>query len=131
MDKGQMILALVKQYTSGNKAQFASLLGVSAQTISAWINRKTFDAELIYTKCRDVSPEWLLTGNGNMLKSEHQLGRVQAIDMENNGMTQIFYEKTLEQAQEIGRLEQRIKQLESRLEKTAHDASTGDIVNVG
>ena len=36
-----------------------------------------------------------------------------------------------QQAKEIGRLEQRINDLESRLEKTAHDASTGDIVNVG
>ncbi len=42
-----------------------------------------------------------------------------------------YYKMTLEQAKEIGRLEQRIKDLEQRLEKTAGDVSTGDIANVG
>lgn len=42
-----------------------------------------------------------------------------------------YYKMTLEQAKEIGRLEQRIKDLEQRLEKTAGDVSTGDIASVG
>lgn len=75
MDKGSMVLALVDKYTGGNKAQFANMLGVSAQTISAWINRKTFDAELIFTKCRDVSPTWLLSGTGEILISKKKEGQ--------------------------------------------------------
>ncbi len=51
------------------------MLGVSAQTISAWINRKTFDAELIFTKCRDVSPTWLLSGTGEILISKKKEGQ--------------------------------------------------------
>ena len=62
-----MLEGLIEHYTKGNKAQFAKLLGVSAQTISAWIARNTFDAELIYTKCRYVNSAWLLTGEGSML----------------------------------------------------------------
>lgn len=62
-----MLEGLIRHYTKGNKAQFAKLLGVSAQTISAWIARNTFDAELIYAKCRYVDPSWLLTGEGTML----------------------------------------------------------------
>lgn len=69
MDKKAMIEALINHYTNGNKAQFAKMLGVSPQTISAWTTRHTFDSELIYTKCRYVSASWLLTGEGNMLKS--------------------------------------------------------------
>lgn len=62
-----MLEGLIRHYTKGNKAQFAKLLGVSAQTISAWIARNTFDAELIYAKCRYINPSWLLTGEGTML----------------------------------------------------------------
>lgn len=68
MDKTKMLEGLIRHYTKGNKAQFAKLLGVSAQTISAWIARNTFDAELIYTKCRYVDSSWLLTGEGAMLQ---------------------------------------------------------------
>ena len=50
MDKKNMVEQLVAQYTEGNKAQFAKLLGVSPQTISAWIARGSFDNELIYAK---------------------------------------------------------------------------------
>ena len=63
-----MLDAMIAHYTSGNKAKFATLLGVSAQTISAWGARNTFDSELIYTKCVGLSSEWLLTGDGAMLR---------------------------------------------------------------
>lgn len=71
MEKREMVESLVNYYSNGNKNQFANMLGVSAQTVSAWIRRNTFDAELIYTKCRLVSADWLLSGGqGEMVKSE-------------------------------------------------------------
>lgn len=42
-----------------------------------------------------------------------------------------YYKTTLEQAKEIGKLEQRIAELERRLEKDATNANTGHIANVG
>ena len=65
-----MLEAILSHYTNGNKAKFANILGVSPQTISAWVTRSTFDSELIYTKCSDISADWLLTGKGPMLKNE-------------------------------------------------------------
>ena len=79
-----MLEGLIEHYTKGNKAQFAKLLGVSAQTISAWIARNTFDSELIYTKCRYINASWLLTGEGSMLqkaKQESQSGTVHHIEL--------------------------------------------------
>ena len=70
MDKKSMLDAMIAHYTSGNKAKFAALLGVSAQTISAWGVRNTLDSELIYTKCIGLSSEWLLTGEGPMLRAD-------------------------------------------------------------
>lgn len=69
MDKKAMVNALIGHFTDGNKAQFAKMLGVSPQTISAWLARNTFDSELIYTKCRYLNADWLLTGEGEMLKT--------------------------------------------------------------
>lgn len=63
-----MVQELVAHYCSGNKAQFANMLGVRPQTINSWIARDTFDAELIYANCLGVSATWLLTGEGDMLK---------------------------------------------------------------
>ena len=67
MNKKSMLEALISHFTNGNKAQFSKLLGVSPQTISAWIARNTFDSELIYAKCRYINPSWLLTSQGDML----------------------------------------------------------------
>lgn len=79
MDKREMLDAIVAYFTHGNKAKFATMLGVSAQTISAWGTRNTFDTELIYTKCIGISAEWLLTGEGSMLREERSEGITHAV----------------------------------------------------
>lgn len=67
-----MLEQLISYYTDGNKAKFAAKLGINAQNISAWITRKTYDAELIYSRCSEVSADWLLSGEGEMLISEQK-----------------------------------------------------------
>ena len=70
MDKKSMLESIINHYASGNKSQMARILNVSPQAISTWLSRNTFDHELIYAKCEDINPHWLLTGRGSMLKSE-------------------------------------------------------------
>lgn len=50
---------------------------------------------------------------------------------ERAAMAEMFYKKTLEQAELIGQLKARIIDLESRLEKNAAAANIGDTANVG
>ena len=68
-----MLECLVNHYSDGNQAQFAAKLGIPAQNVSAWIKRNTFNAELIYRKCEGVSADWLLSGEGEMLKELHNV----------------------------------------------------------
>lgn len=65
-----MIEILVNYYADGNKARFSALLGIKPQTLSMWLTRNSFDAELLFTKCEDLSGDWLLSGGqGDMLRS--------------------------------------------------------------
>lgn len=66
-----MLNQLIDHYTGGNKAKFAELLGVRAQTINSWEKRESFDHELLYSTFDDLSGDWLLSGEGEMLKSKH------------------------------------------------------------
>lgn len=70
LTKGEM-LDVIKRHLNMNKnSEFARFLGISSQAVSNWYSRNTFDAELLYTKCDFINPDWLLTGRGSMLKSE-------------------------------------------------------------
>ncbi len=74
MGKDVMVENLVNYYTDGNKAQFAKMVGISPQTLSKWIGRKTFDAELLYQKCSNLSADWLLSnGNGEMIRTRNAI----------------------------------------------------------
>ncbi|MES5167829.1 hypothetical protein ABVC73_04740 [Prevotella melaninogenica] len=74
MGKDVMVENLVNYYTDGNKAQFAKMVGISPQTLSKWICRKTFDAELLYQKCSNLSADWLLSnGNGEMIRTRNAI----------------------------------------------------------
>lgn len=70
----------------------------------------------------DIDLNWILTGV--------EQKPVDGTDVW-EGTNSLLLDKVIKQAEEIGRLKERIKQLEQRLEKTAGDASTGDIANVG
>ena len=73
LTKGEMLDAIKAHLNMSKNAEFARFLGISSQAVSNWYSRNTFDAELLYTKCDFISPDWLLTGRGSMLREEQQL----------------------------------------------------------
>ena len=70
MEKRDILERLINHYSNGNKAKFATLLGVSPQSVSTWLARNTFDVDKIYANCVGISGDWLLTGKGNMIKED-------------------------------------------------------------
>lgn len=75
MTKRERLEALINHYALGNKAQFARKLGITAQGLSTWLARNMYDIELVYSKCEQISPVWLLTGQGEMLVEDLQQAR--------------------------------------------------------
>lgn len=72
MTKKERLEALIAHYSDGKPTRFAKRIGVAPSTISTWMARDTFDYDLLFAKCEMISPEWLLTGKGAMLKTAVQ-----------------------------------------------------------
>lgn len=72
MTKRERLEALIAHYSDGKPTRFAKHIGVAPSTISTWIARDSFDYDLLFAKCETISPEWLLTGKGPMLKTMQQ-----------------------------------------------------------
>jgi len=51
-------------------AELADFLEITRQTLFNWKSRNSFDAELLYSKCPELNPAWLLTGDGPMLQKD-------------------------------------------------------------
>lgn len=77
MTKKERLDAIISYYAEGKPTAFAKLIGVAPSTISSWLARDTYDHELLFAKCKDISPLWLLSGEGNMLKSTVDLSATQ------------------------------------------------------
>ena len=53
--------------------QLAELLGVKKSTLSNWKSRNTIDYAALFTKCEHINIDWLITGDGEMLKSSSEV----------------------------------------------------------
>ena len=61
-DKGLILNSVKDYYKIKNDAQFARFLGVSPTTLATWRKRKMFDVDVLYAKCHDISPDFILGG---------------------------------------------------------------------
>lgn len=68
MTKKERLEAIIDHYSDGKPSVFAKLIGVAPSTISSWLSRDTMDYDLLFAKCERLSSEWLLTGQGDMMK---------------------------------------------------------------
>ena len=66
---------IIRTFCFGNKADFARSINISPQTITNWVNRGISKEGLsaIQKAYPTISPDWLLTGEGDMLRPEAEV----------------------------------------------------------
>lgn len=67
MDKAMMLDRIKEHYSFKTEVDFAKFLGITPQAFSNWKSRNSFDAELLYNKCPELNPSWLLCGKEPMI----------------------------------------------------------------
>ncbi|MGQ1945400.1 LexA family transcriptional regulator [Ornithobacterium rhinotracheale] len=72
MDKSLILNEIKKHLGYKKDGDFADFLGIKQNTLSTWKSRNTIDYDLIISKCENIDANWLLTGEGEMLKTEKQ-----------------------------------------------------------
>ncbi len=80
MDKTLILNKIKDKENFKTNKDFADFLGIKPTTLSMWYKRNSIDIELIFKKCEYLNPEWLLTGNGEMLKQEAPKSEVVNVD---------------------------------------------------
>lgn len=66
-----MLRMIAKHLGFESNSELAEHFGVSTSRIINWLNRETFNAEIVFTKCEKwINPAWLLSGKGNMVKEK-------------------------------------------------------------
>lgn len=136
MTKIDRLDMLIKYYADGKSGIFAEKLEVKPSTISSWKARNTFDIELIFAKCKNINPIWLLSREGNMiLSTPPQILKSPTESSSNNETLRYLMDKVESQAKEIGRLETTVEQLRSEIKKRSEidalNAAISSIANVG
>lgn len=68
MDKSQILNEIKCSLGFKSDADFARFLGISPQTLSSWRSRNMYDIDILYAKCVDINPEFLISGRGEILR---------------------------------------------------------------
>ena len=92
----------------GTDKELAETLGIKKATLSNWRTRNSIDFPLVFSFCEPINIDWLITGRGepNNLESTKPSLVVES------GNNDKLLDRVVEQAEEIGRLKERIAQLE-------------------
>lgn len=124
-------LRLVADTTSD--AGLARFLGISPATLSNWKARGSIDYDLVFSKCEEINLDWLLTGQGNMRRSERQENQEPTVIYTSDPKdAAIIADKQLiieRDAELIASLREKIKDLETKLSKRTlglHSAPAAD-----
>ncbi len=156
----QALLAIVSNGLVASKSDLAECLGAKPSKFSEILNyRMSAGVDMIAKICDlyDVDPYWALMGRGNkifrdtskklppyFIESDNDLDRKYHLTQkessteseiiktnEHTAMADMFYQKTLEQAEIIGQLKARIEQLEREKGKDVSDVRTSGVANAG
>lgn len=117
-DKSLILNKLKNHYSFKKDSDFARYLGIKPQTLASWYSRKTFDIDILYSKCNDISADYLLTGKGEMLRDGYKTGSIK-VDC-NDKIDIIAYQKEI-----ISMLKEKLDDCES--EKKLHENNKSNV----
>lgn len=120
LEKSLILDRIKKAYTLKSNAKLASFLGIPPTTLSSWYSRNTFDLDLIYEKCVEINLNWLLTGEGEMLRSEEKPEHAQHIQSKLDdsilyNIVQSLQEEKKEKEQKIEKLTEELRAMERKI----------------
>ncbi len=143
MSINERFTVIINTLYSGNKSAFAKAIGVAPSVVDNIVGKRqgkpSYDVIEKVSALAAINLNWLISEIGepldfyNRKKEQPEEKKAASPELELRLLEMISdKDKTIrEQAEELGRLRERIAQLEQRLEKTAGDVSTGDIASVG
>ncbi|MFA6275135.1 MAG: helix-turn-helix domain-containing protein [Pedobacter sp.] len=68
IDKSLILSRIKFYYKFKSDAQLARFLGLGTNTLANWYTRNTINYDLIFTKCEELNPNWIITGEGRATK---------------------------------------------------------------
>ncbi len=98
-------------YQVDTQVKLADKLGISTTTLSNWKSRNTVDWVILFTKCEDVNLNWLIRGEGSMLRGEAVVKESEAVHVAPAGNIDLL-DRIERLSKENGVLEARISELE-------------------
>ncbi|MFD0939949.1 helix-turn-helix domain-containing protein [Pedobacter boryungensis] len=123
IDKSLILSRIKFHYKFKSDAQLARFLGLGTNTLANWYTRNTINYDLIFTKCDELNPNWIITGEGRPTKAY--------TNTEENGASTVTEQEVKNQTEynqltEIERLHQIITLQEGTI---AAQAKTIEVMN--
>jgi uncharacterized coiled-coil protein SlyX len=141
MSINERFMTIIRELYNGNKRAFSIAIGVTPTVIEVGTRQGKPSFDVLEKVCANanISAEWLMSGRGEMLANKETLPPQQPIITDERLVTQgvtpdlitELLNRITEQAAEIGRLNEQIRQMQHRLEKDALDAPISGTADVG
>jgi hypothetical protein len=68
IDKSLILNRIKSHYKFKSDVQLAKFLGIAGTTLSNWYARDTINYDLVFTKCGELNPNWIVFGEGRPTK---------------------------------------------------------------
>ncbi len=118
LDKKLIFSRLKSAYCLKSDATLSRFLGIAPTTLASWKKRNTFDFDIIYSKCEEISWNYLIQGLGEpFLKNESpQNNTNKTKDSENQLLNRLSLvnKQILTLAEEVERIKNQLDHKESK-----------------
>lgn len=114
----ERINKILESCFSGNKSEFARMINVGESNIRSYLNGTLPKADTLenITTNIGISCDWLLTGEGEMLKKTQTENELTSTNSNESGMNQELFKKYVEATETIADLREEIGTLKAEVD---------------